>query len=573
MKRLAFRRAARGPALAAILCWAAPVPASCSATDLMEWRGVESFDIERLERAAAEVGAGDSGALDIDCLGTVIVEAYRAEGFLDASVRLSPLEDGEPGVLLVEVIEGPRYVMGDISFEGASRLSAGELIEACPGLSPGAPFSRDNLSRSLEDLLRVYCAEGYAQCRVSPKSFRPGPGPVMDLTVRVAEGPRRVVEGVSVTGGSTRSETAAKLAGLKAGSPFDPYGLPEVKARLSSSGFFSEVGDPVAVPGTADSLVMIEVAVKEPPSSSISGLLGYSGREGGAVGFADLNLGNIMGTGRAGSFRWESSGRGLSSYRAGYREPWLGGLPVALELGVDHVTQDTTYSTTSLSADLRVQAGRGFSFALGMGRERTSVAGPIEGLAGKRTRTALRAGAQLDLRDRALDARSGALLSAEGSWGARHDVPAGAGEARTWNLTRLGLRAEVHRPIHGRHGLFFGAGWSKIFTDQASVPNDQLLRFGGAASLRGYREDQFHARETALLQVEHRISLGGGSRIFFFTDLGALGGDLPAGGLLLGYGLGLRAPAAGGLMGLDFALGEGDSWGEGKVHVRMTRAF
>jgi outer membrane protein assembly factor BamA len=540
----------------------------------VSWTGVTAFSQSDLERAVGLSAARTVTRPEMEAAATAVAGAYRSEGYLNAAVSVRTVEVRGERWLRVDVDEGGRFVVGEVSFDGATVFRAEDLLDRCPGLRPGAPFTREGLESSFEGVLRAYGARGYAECRVSPRSFSPKVSGSVDVALQVEEGRRRVVEGIGVSGGRTKASTAAKLAHVETGAAFDPWSLDEVRGRLASSGLFSEVGDPAVRTGSADSLVMIEVPVTEPPSSSVSGLLGYSGRGGGAVGFVDLALGNIMGTGRSGGFRWERSGGGLSSYGAGYTEPWLGGLPLSLELGLEHVTQDTTYSTTGLKADVRVTARRGLSFTLGVGSEKTAIAIPAGPGVTHRTRLALRAGVEMDARDNAVDPRSGLLLGADGDWGRRRDGGPGYVQEESWNITKIRVRSEMYRRLSGRHGLFVGACWRAVMTNESQTPWDQLLRFGGASSIRGYREDQFRAEETGLLQIEHRVALGeAGSRVFLFADLGFARGRGAPDGALLGYGVGIRTATAGGVLGLDFAMAKGDSWSDGKVHVRMKRTF
>ncbi|NIM99429.1 MAG: hypothetical protein GTO24_15570, partial [candidate division Zixibacteria bacterium] len=66
------------------------------------------------------------------------------------------------------------------------------------------------------------------------------------------------------------------------------------------------------------------------------------------------------------------------------------------------------------------------------------------------------------------------------------------------------------------------------------------------------------------------------------TDLGYYERNSPAGsagqfgkisGEKLGYGFGLRIDSKAGLLGIDYGLGEGDSFSQGKVHFGITNRF
>ncbi len=52
------------------------------------------------------------------------------------------------------------------------------------------------------------------------------------------------------------------------------------------------------------------------------------------------------------------------------------------------------------------------------------------------------------------------------------------------------------------------------------MPLAEHFRFGGAASLRGYREDEFHGTKAAWSSLEIRIGRPDRSRLYTFYDLG-----------------------------------------------------
>ena len=107
------------------------------------------------------------------------------------------------------------------------------------------------------------------------------------------------------------------------------------------------------------------------------------------------------------------------------------------------------------------------------------------------------------------------------------------------------------------------------------VDEGDLVRFGGAASFRGYDEDVLLARSYARLLAEYRVLFDAASFAFAFLDAGGL--DRPAvPGLdaerrgLLGYGAGLRLQTALGLATVTYALNPDLSAGRGKIHVGLT---
>jgi outer membrane protein insertion porin family len=105
-------------------------------------------------------------------------------------------------------------------------------------------------------------------------------------------------------------------------------------------------------------------------------------------------------------------------------------------------------------------------------------------------------------------------------------------------------------------------------------PPDQVW-FGGARTVRGFREDQFFARRVAWLNTEYRLLLGPRTRFFVFTDNAFYSRDYPdkVDQWLTSYGLGLRLEGPLGIMQVDYGLEKGASFQEGKLHFRVINEF
>jgi len=107
-----------------------------------------------------------------------------------------------------------------------------------------------------------------------------------------------------------------------------------------------------------------------------------------------------------------------------------------------------------------------------------------------------------------------------------------------------------------------------------------MFRFGGAKTLRGYRENQFLGSRVAWTNAEYRFLLGRRSFLFGFLDTGYYNRpaqpeqNLPGeDGVKYGYGFGLRTDTPLGNIGVSFALGQGDSFSQGKIHIGLINDF
>jgi outer membrane protein insertion porin family len=128
--------------------------------------------------------------------------------------------------------------------------------------------------------------------------------------------------------------------------------------------------------------------------------------------------------------------------------------------------------------------------------------------------------------------------------------------------------------VHGRQ-VKSNAPPEILVTDQ--------FRFGGATTLRGYREEQFRGSRIAWSNIEYRYLLSHRTRAFVFFDAGYYSGfeyaqvSSPQLGQVednvLAWGLGVRVDTPLGIIGVDYGLGQGDALTNGKVHVSLVNTF
>ena len=107
-----------------------------------------------------------------------------------------------------------------------------------------------------------------------------------------------------------------------------------------------------------------------------------------------------------------------------------------------------------------------------------------------------------------------------------------------------------------------------------------LYKLGGTNTLRGYRENQFLGNRIFWSNLEYRYLLSSRSYAFLFFDTGYFLRNEDSQRSIerisefkIGYGLGMNLETALGVMGVSFALGQGDSFSEGKIHFGLINEF
>ena len=136
--------------------------------------------------------------------------------------------------------------------------------------------------------------------------------------------------------------------------------------------------------------------------------------------------------------------------------------------------------------------------------------------------------------------------------------------------------------LYRRHVVAASVHLGEIRSDEQVIPFNEQFKLGGARTLRGYREEQFHGSRVIWANLEYRLLHGRRSWSFLFLDAGhyfrqvrdPLAGAIgQVSGEKVGYGVGLRVDSRLGILGVDYGLGEGDGLTEGKVHFGVLNEF
>jgi outer membrane protein insertion porin family len=507
-----------------------------------------------------------------------ILSAYRDLGHLHAAVTAVEVVEGSAGVRVrFRIDEGSPVLLGPVDIVGNDLHGDAEIRELL-GLRPGQPFVAAAFQEGVERLLDRYDNEGRPFASVEPRDLVWGE--TVRFTLAVHEGSPVQVDAIRVAGNRvTRPAVVQRIAGLEPGEPFVQARLARAEARLRRSGLFAAVEPIELAQGVDRNRHELLVRVREGRTNTMNGAVGYGGDGQGLTGLFELALGNLAGSGRRASTRWEGRGQGVAVYQLRYAEPWVFGSPITGQLGVGRTIQDTLYSRTSWSVAGEVELGGELTLTTGWERESTvQYAGLVRGT----SRDALLTGAAWDTRDSRLNPTRGLRMAAEVRLARKVlHLRDGYPEARAGATLASGEIEKAH-PLGRQWVTVARARAAGIVSEEDVIPFYELYPLGGAESLRGYREEQFRGSSTVLVQFEERYLLGSdGSRLVGFVDVGqvstsgtvlAVPGE-PTRRVLVGYGAGLRVGTRLGLVGLDYGLGEGDGPLDGKLHFGLEAAF
>ena len=520
---------------------------------------------------------GDSiPAAKIEDAERMLRDALITRGFWNASVDITPgATQAERKVFEVQMIPGASATIDEISIVG-NRIMAREEIMALLEIRTGQRFDSNAVRDGIQRVLRAYAERAHPLARVYPGRFRRETDGRLIWILQIGEGPETHLEEIRAIGKtSTSPDVLGRIAGVQAGALWDARRIDEIAPRLRREELFLSVGEPRIVRGSHDNQLRVEIDVEEGKSSSILGVLGYvptAAGKGEVVGLIDLHLGNIMGTARRAEFHFERQASESRDLSFRYREPWILGSSVSVEVGAAQALRDTLYSRTDLDLAVSVPIGWRARAEIAGERRETSLEGPPES-DGREISTGGSVALSADHRDRRLNPSRG--LRGALRIGLRRT-------SEDITRTRLECGAGYYIPFGSRWVVAEESGFDGVWASSEDVPISDQYYLGGTNTLRGYREEQFHGEFVWWLRNELRYRLSSRSRAYTFVDVGGYQFEErdPAGfsheqdDVLAGGGVGVALETRGtGMLRVELAVGRGDGFSDAKVHAALEQEF
>jgi outer membrane protein insertion porin family len=453
-------------------------------------------------------------------------------------------------------------------------------------------YDEKNLQQQLNGILADFVRRGYPLANFSFDSVTvTAPRQTMqaNLHLQFDSGPEVRIDSILIRGNKiTRRAVLVRELPIQKGERFNLDKVRSIPERLKRLGYLQAVAPPQLAVDAAGRY-LLDIAVIEGNSNLFNGVAGYNPgddkQRGFVSGLVEVKFGNLFGTGRQINARWEKRSRQTQELALRYREPWLAGYPVHLSGGFQQIIQDTSYVERRWEVAAELPLGQNFSASGHMARESIapdSLAQIRFGIPRSRV-TSVGASLRYDSTDDPLNPRRGVFYMTTVETGRKTaEEPDRARQKFSrdkilvdfhWLLPTFGPQV-MSIAVHGRQ-VKSNAPPKILVTDQ--------FRFGGATTLRGYREEQFRGSRVAWSNLEYRYLLSPRTRAFLFFDAGYYSGfeyqnaESPqlnaVENSIYAWGFGGRVDTPLGIIGVDYGLGRGDPLTNGKVHVSLVNSF
>ncbi len=412
-----------------------------------------------------------------------------------------------------------------------------------PPVPDSVAVSTVQLEELRDEILNWYLQEGYPFSSVAMYL-----SDTDTLTVNTVPGRHALLEEIRFPDSvkTTRTILLREMA-LRPGDTYNQELIGEWLNAVQRYPFIESAGPVVVALGPGGNIVLL-VPVDEAPVGWFSGDVDFSS-SGGSTGGGEVIFTSIFGTGRrlelsASAVEWGGvDAAGL------YREPWILGSPVSVQLEIDQQVPDSGSVLREWSGSVILSLGN-VDVAGGGG---TWQSWPMN-----QSEESYRygsAGISVDFTSAVPQGREGftGVLSTE------------AGSASGVDSTYFMTRAETNLNLTSYKGMF---GVSITAMGGGIVSGDWLpsmvTRLGGYGTIRGYPKDSWRAGEWGIAAAE--VSLGEtATQLYIFTDTGVLNTSHNGIQYPLSAGIGLRGTTG----SLHFDAGSGFPVNSGPSSARF----
>ncbi len=516
---------------------------------------------------------------------SLLRERWLDRGYLSARVT---------GMDVITLVPGSPFHWQELDISGDDFVGRDHLLELWLPRA-GQIYDRVEMERNIEMILLGVGESGYPFPRwVTRELILNEEQATVTLKGRLLPGYQGVIGPISSTLESQRSSHfLARATGLQHGKLFQHSDLQRAVDRLLSRDLYSHVGTPMVYLTSSVDTVGIHFPVTERKKvNRFQVVLGLSrkveGEPSRISGEVDMQLPNMAGTGRKLGLGWRDDGANKSWFGLSYLEPMAFGTPLDMEFILDNEIQTDSYTRFRLDNRWGIPVVALWGIELGVGWDRSTF--PV----GDLINTSRLRGRGAVLHHRGDRSRSGwsgifALETAYRSSQLRPEDEEGTvtnpqlGEAVTQRIITGDLSGEWW--LGNTLSLFSRGSYRQQNGGSSEVPLSEQFLFGGAATLRGYREDEFHGSQAAWGALEMRIGRAGASRLYTFYDLGYF--EFSASDPLLdnpdhrslqkgwpkGYGLGILARTPGGDISLAVGFPGTVDFDQAKLHVTLLESF
>jgi outer membrane protein insertion porin family len=276
---------------------------------------------------------------------------YTSNGYADfrvvsAVAELTP--DHSAFYITFTVDEGKKYKFGKIEIESRIKELPPQALMPLVNIKAGDLYDETRVEKLKDVLVNAVGTKGYASADVGVRLRRNPDTHVMDLVLRIEQGPRVYIDKINIVGNNrTLDRVIRRELRFTEGDAFNRDQIDRSRTRIRALGFFKDVTIKNSA-GSRPDKTDVTVTVEEQSTGEVSLGAGYSSTSSfvGELSYTERNL-----FGRGQYMRASVALSSISKqYQFSFTEPWFLDRPLAA--GIDLYKYVTNYNQANYQGDV-----------------------------------------------------------------------------------------------------------------------------------------------------------------------------------------------------------------------------
>lgn len=295
----------------------------------------------------------------------------------------------------------------------------------------------------------------------------------------------------------------------------------------------------------------VYVYIEKKKNNYFDGFLGFSNSEEKLVlnGYLDLSLNNTLNTGDLFSIKWRSDGKDQKNFNLGVELPYVFNSPIGLKLQLNIFRQDSTFQNSKTDVEIGYYLNNKSKIYLGYQNTESSDIGNLNlsTLNDFNNYFVTSSYEKINSRDD--------VLFPEKSY---FNIKIGYGERESKLNTNIQLIGNINFnysfDLNKKNSLYVSS--HNYYLQSDHYLTNELYRFGGIKSIRGYRENSLQGNQVSLLLSEYRYRFSDNFYMHSILDYGYYKDNTT--NLInkpIGFGLGIGLLNTSGMFNLIYANG------------------
>ena len=361
--------------------------------------------------------------------------------------------------------------------------------------------------------------------------------------------------------------------GIKTNIPFDLKAIQTKTETLDQLSFTNQLRPPEVL-FTQDT-TSVYLYLEKNKSNRFDGFLGFGSEETTGNlelnGYLYLNLVNNLNYGESFVLNYRSDENDLKTFESKLTLPYLFKSPIGSELKLNIFKKDSTFTTAEQSVNLFYQLNPKQRLFVGIKTAQSNALEPIE------------SSTIVDYKTNAYELRytyqnrtpKDLLFPVKSQMEVRLSRANRKTSALKTNQNIYLIKAAHLFNLNKSNSLYINLNAQGI--DSKNYVSNELLRFGGIRTIRGFEENSINASSFGVLASEYRLRLSPSLYVHSITDAAYFNTPIKSDQKLVGIGFGFGLLTEAGLLKFNLANGQLENqnfrFSDSKVHLSLTATF